>query len=223
MDSFSERLRSLRGKTTQVVFGAQLGVSSRSLSRYENGVGAPDATAIAAICTITGVHCEWLLYGTGPKDANDTVPESSPSSLAVPQFFQRQEVPLIGLASCGLSGWYNPDVLAIQLPMPIDYPPTPGLFAVIALGTSMHPEGIRQGFVLFCVPTKSIKEEDVVFVESTDGTASIKLYKKRDDKWLHLQGWLPPDSEGNQKPYQEEVLNEAVKNVVCVVLVRRKA
>ena len=224
MDSFSARLRSLRGKKAQAAFADEIGVSTRSLSRYENGESSPDAVAVAAICTVAKVNSEWLLFGRGPKNAEAPAQEDAPSSPAIPaQSAQRQEVPVIGLASCGQSGWYNPSALAIRLPMPVDYPPTPGLFAVIAVGTSMQPEGIRQGYVLFCDPTQTLQEEDAVFIETTDGAASVKTFKKRDGQWLHLQGWLPPDDDGVQKPYREELLREAVKRVACVVLVKRKA
>ena len=113
--------------------------------------------------------------------------------------------------------------MAFKLSFPVDHPYSPELFAVIAVGTSMQPEGIKQGFVLYCDPAAPLAPNDVVFVEKRDGSAAVKTFKKQDDRWLYLEGWLPPNEEGAQKLYSEQLDIGIIKRVVCVVLMKLKA
>ena len=63
-----------------------------------------------------------------------------------------QGVPLIGLAACGYDYWQK----AIELPVTTTAAPPgtlpPDMFAVIATGDSLVPEGIREGMIAFCDP-----------------------------------------------------------------------
>lgn len=132
-----------------------------------------------------------------------------------------QEVPVVGLANCGDGSWYTPGNLPLRATMPVDYPYTPNMFAVLAVGTSMQPEGIKQGYVLFCDPSAGIDVGDAVYVEKADGSASVKKYLKNDNGKIHLQGWSEP-KDGTQKPYFEEVAQSQIKRLACVVVVKRK-
>ena len=165
------------------------------------------------------VNANWLLFGTGAMRELGSDFAAQPGTAANCKNFG---VPVIGLAACGLAGWYNPGPLAIRMPLPLGQQ-TENLFAVFAVGTSMQPEGIRQGYVLFCDPTLLPEPGDAVYIEKTDGTASVKQFKGRDDVWVHLQGWLEPDMHGVQKHYTERVAQDTVSALACVVFVKRKA
>lgn len=168
-----------------------------------------------------GVNASWLFFGTGAmleQAVEPSVSENLPESTGATY----PEVPVIGLAACSLAGWYNPGPLAIRMPFPVGYH-AEGLFAVLAVGASMQPDGIRQGYVLFCDPTLTPEAGDAVFIQKIDGTVSVKHFKGRDDSWIHLQGWLDPDANGVQKPYTERLSQSSIASVACVVFVKRKA
>ena len=105
----------------------------------------------------------------------------------------------------------------------MDHPYTPELFAVIAVGESMRPEGIREGFVLYCDPGAPLNKEDVVYLETVDGRASIKKFLERDNERLVVQGWLDPEPDGAQKPFTIKLPTAHVKRLAPVVVVKRKA
>jgi hypothetical protein len=63
------RLTEVRGATTQVEFGSQLGVPQNFVSRYENAKAKPSPKYLAAVAGLTGVTLDWLLLGREPKYA----------------------------------------------------------------------------------------------------------------------------------------------------------
>lgn len=54
-------------------------------------------------------------------------------------------------------------------------------------------------------------------------TASVKRFLKQDEVWLYLRGWLSPDEKGEQKPYTEKVAVDALKEIIVVTMVKRRA
>jgi SOS-response transcriptional repressor LexA len=134
-----------------------------------------------------------------------------------------QEVPVIGLAACEVMGWFNPSPLAFRIPLLVDHPHTPELFAVLAVGESMLPEGIREGFVLYCDPGAPLNKNDVVYTESTDGRASIKKFLGQEGEHIVMQGWLDPDADGVQKPFTIKLSKAHIKVLAPVVVIKCKA
>ena len=132
-------------------------------------------------------------------------------------------IPVIGLVSCNVTGWYNPRPLAVRAQLPMEYDSPKNLFAVIAVGCSMEPDGIKEGYLLFCDGTVSPEGGDAVYVKTRDGTATVKRFIKRDAEWIYLQGWLDPDERGIQKPFTNKYALEFVESVSCVVMIRRRA
>lgn len=235
MNNIQERLRMLRGDTSRRAFADKLGITESTLRNYEKGLSSPGYEFLIEIIKKLQINPSWLLTGQGAMydtalmSGNEAKDSSwqAPRHISTESDFWKsahwQQVPVMGLASCGIEGWYNPSPLAMRLPLTVDYPYSPELFAVIAVGTSMQPDGIRQGFVLFCDPVVQIESQDAVYIEQTDGTASIKKYLKTENDWIHLQSWLPPLENGDQTPHSEKLLRTVIKRMVCVVLVRRKA
>ncbi len=70
VNEFSKRLKELRGALSQFSFSQTLGISQRSLSRYELGVSAPDVETLCTICLVLNIDPKWLLFGKGPKELN---------------------------------------------------------------------------------------------------------------------------------------------------------
>ena len=239
MKDIGKRIRGLRADLglSGEEFAARLGVNLQTLYRYERGQRTPDVNFIQKVSKLGGVTLNWLLAGTGPGREQTAPPDEprgrglwenprvlSPSTESDPWKSTRwQEVPVIGLAACDVLGWFNPSPLAFRLPLTVDHPYTPELFAVIAVGESMRPEGIREGFVLYCDPGAPLNKEDVVYLETVDGRASIKKFLERDNERLVVQGWLDPEPDGAQKPFTIKLPTAHVKRLAPVVVVKRKA
>ncbi|MBN9528240.1 MAG: helix-turn-helix transcriptional regulator [Alphaproteobacteria bacterium] len=61
------RLRTLRGKLSQSAFGERLGLTYKSIARYETGERAPDAQALVRLMDEFGVDPAWVLTGSGVR------------------------------------------------------------------------------------------------------------------------------------------------------------
>lgn len=239
MENIGKRLRELRAELgfNGKEFAAKLGVNLQTLYRYERGQRMPDISFVQTVSELTGVSLDWLASGSGPKHGEASPPKSEerrehwenpkilpPSTESDPWKSTRwQEVPVIGLAACDVMGWFNPAPLAFRIPLTVDHPYTPELFAVLAVGESMRPEGIREGFVLYCDPGAPLLEEDVVYIETTDGRASIKKLLERGAEQIVVQGWLDPDAAGVQKPFTIKLSKTHIKRLAPVVVIKRKA
>lgn len=75
METFGQRLKSLRQPDEQKDIAALMGVAPQTLGNYERDRNQPDFEKIRRICSHFGICPEWLIFGTGPKyreDANGT-------------------------------------------------------------------------------------------------------------------------------------------------------
>ena len=158
---------------------------------------------------------EWLATGEPPVHKAERLAQF------VEATGRSASVPVIGMADCGLKGWYSESTLAISATRPGDLF-DPDAFAVIVLGTAMRPVGILEEFLCFCSPGTAADKGDRVYVERRDGTASIKEYRGRDATWLSLRGWLDPDESGRQERHGEQVKLDQIARLVTVVYVKLK-
>lgn len=79
MLTIGQRIRLIRGKTTQSVFAEQFAVHKNTLLRWEKGEILPDITFIIKLTTEYAISLEWLLLGEGPQQKakqQDSVPLS---------------------------------------------------------------------------------------------------------------------------------------------------
>ncbi len=159
----------------------------------------------------------------GGEDAHGRfLPNMSPSGILPPG----TEIPIIGLAQCGLSGWSASTKLAVATSSPLL---RQGVLAAMAIGDSMLPAGIQSGNIVYCDPWLPPQKGDPVLVRrkgltaQTEGDATLKLWEGRDADWIYLRGWLPR-KEG--QPQQEFTIQQSLAEVVDiapVTLVRRRA
>ena len=189
---------------------AVAGVSADQLARYAAGRNRPGFVPVARLAAAAGVRMEWLWSGENPMESEAAAATRRPGG-----------VPVLGLAECGLRGWYQEDNLAVHATRPGDVQ-DPDAFAVMATGTSMKPAGIFPGFLCICSPATPCDVGDAVFLERRDGAASIKLFLGQDVDWLLLRGYLPPDAGGAQPPYDEKVRLTEMRRIATVVYVKRK-
>ena len=61
MSVLSERLKELRGTTSQSEMATALNMKYQQWARYEKGIVAPGADILAEICRVHAVSADWLL------------------------------------------------------------------------------------------------------------------------------------------------------------------
>jgi len=74
MSNISDRLKQLRGPTSQAEMARQLEIPRTQWIRYENGQNSPSAEMLAKICRIHAVSADWVL---GLNDDNTKCVASS--------------------------------------------------------------------------------------------------------------------------------------------------
>ena len=70
MSILAERLRILRGATSQSEFATALGKKQQQYARYEKGVAVPGADILSNICRIHAASSDWLLGLDVNKSSN---------------------------------------------------------------------------------------------------------------------------------------------------------
>ena len=81
MSVLSDRLRQLRGETSQSEFASALGMKQQQYARYEKGIAVPGADILANICRIHAASSDWLLGLDRPS--NTSAIASGKNSIAV--------------------------------------------------------------------------------------------------------------------------------------------
>ena len=208
------RIKSLIGREPLAGFARRAGIRENLLRKYLAG-SMPGLDKAAAIARAGEVTLDWLM------DGEPQVHTAKRIGQFVEATGRNSSVPVLGLAECGLKGWYQAAPMAVFALRPADLADA-AAFAVIAIGASMRPAGISPGFLCFCSPAVAPDSGDRVYVERRDGTASIKIYLGRCEIWLHLRGWLEPDQAGRQEPYDEELGLDQVARLAPVVYIKLK-
>ena len=230
VDDFRGRLREVVGHESVRSFARRAKVSHSSVGQYLSGVSEPTRPGLVRLAAAGKVRLEWLATGEGSMRPEPPAPRLADSTVS--EVVARQvaslggregggSVPVIGLAECGLKGWYQGALMTVSAARPGDLL-DPDAFAVIAIGTSMRPAGICQGFLCFCSPRMAVDKGDRVYIERRDGTATIKKYVCRDETWLYLQGWLDPDESGRQELYSDQVRLDQIARLATIVYVKVK-
>ena len=163
-----------------------------------------------------------LPYQSGVAEPTVTkpIPDITPTSL-----IPGRNIPLIGLAECGVEGWSTQMEMAATTQVP-DFHDE--MIAALAIGDSMEPAGIKPGNILYADPRLTPKQGEIVYVLRKDGrgegTATVKIYQGETDGWLELCGWLPKKhSENGQKEFCIKEKLEYVEVVAPVVMIRKRA
>lgn len=82
MQDLGERIRRVRGYTSQEAFARQLGISKGVLGCYERGVNCPNVEVILNISRLRHVSLEWLMTGKGDMADAPGPEEPAPASCA---------------------------------------------------------------------------------------------------------------------------------------------
>lgn len=188
---FAARIRMLIGGDSVRSCASKWGVPEGSLRQYLGG-SEPGLEKVIAIAQAAGVSVEWLATG-------------------------RLAVPVVGLAACGLEGWYQERRLALTAKAPDGA--SPRCFAVIATGESMIPVGINPGDAVIVDAGVDAQAGQIALVELMDGSAAIKRFGGYDGEWALLEGWLPPD-DGPQRPYVDRRRRDQINRIIPMVAVQ---
>lgn len=207
---FIERIHHLiRDSGGQSALARKSGLSLGAIQRYMKG-GEPTRGALIRLSEACNVSLLWLMAGMEDQH----IPASRPA-------IQAREIPVLGFAECGLQGWYNE--VRYRISASLDWP-DPDLFAVVAAGHSMAPEGIHPGYVCIVSPNTKPQKGDAVLIRRMDGSATIKLYTREDHEWLYVTGWLDSEKPGAaQMPFNDQFRRDTIKGLAPVVLVKRRA
>lgn len=73
-DTLGNRIKHIRGKINQADFAKFIGVSKKTLIRYEKDENEPAASVVKQMCMYTGIDARWLLFGGNPVDVDKIVP-----------------------------------------------------------------------------------------------------------------------------------------------------
>lgn len=208
-DAFAERLKAARahlGLTVAAITAKTELKDRKTWERYEKGETRPNSD-ILAMLKDSGIDANWLLTGEGDMLAAD--------GRRIPGV-----VPVVGLAECGLKGWYQESPTGLFASAPPAVAADPGGLAVIATGDSMRPAGIRPGDMVFCRPVETPDEGDSVLVDLADGSMALKRWGGAAGGWVALQGWLVADAGGVQMPYTDQRRADQIRRVLRVALVQ---
>ena len=63
LHALGERIRQIRGQTTQEEFARALGISQAQLSKYELGQSAVPLGALVKLVKMSGKNANWILTG----------------------------------------------------------------------------------------------------------------------------------------------------------------
>lgn len=202
----AERMRAARAELGLTVadMTARAGLRDRKTwERYERGETRPNSDTLSLLHDL-GISAAWLVTGEGPMRHGADAPAAG-------------AVPVIGLAECGLRGWYRPDATGLYAAAPPAVAGDPDAVAVIAVGDSMRPAGIAPGDLAFC-RSGDPSLGDSVLIELTDGTLALKRWGGLDAGWARLSGWLPSEDAGPQPPFDDRRRADQVRRVRPVAL-----
>lgn len=162
----------------------------------------------------------WLYFGEGEMRVSEKTAALSAGAhcMVVPVMPTAEPLRLTGLADCSAQGWYSRAYKSVNVS-----PPHCGAdwIAVLAVGDSMVPHGIREGYTLFCDPAQTPAAGEAVYAQRRDGSATIKVYKGRDSNgWIVLQGWLPQSDTGVQKPYLDSCVASDIVQMAPVIYMK---
>lgn len=189
----------------QSALARRTGLSLGAIQRYIKG-GEPTRGALIRLSEACGVSMQWLVYGEDAQQKTSA---------------HQTGVPVYGFAECGLAGWYNE--VRYRVTTSLDWP-DPDIFAVIAAGHSMAPEGIHPGFICIVSPNTRPQRGDAVLIRRNDNSSTIKVYNSEDKDWLHVTGWLDPEKPGAaQIPFSDQIKRDTVERIATVIMVKRRA
>ena len=182
----AERIRMARENkdVDQTTLSEKVGITSRTLQRWEKGEQVPDGDYIVMLAKQTGVRPEWLLTGDG-----EMYPAPTPRGKIIP--FDRmsllkkvhlESIPLFSTVPAGkLAAIFHPD--HAERYVTVDSVNDPNAFALVVRGNSMSPK-IENGDIVVISPQREVKTGDICVVRINDEDTLKKV--KIEESYVHL-------------------------------------
>ena len=239
---FSERIRQLRGKTSQREFAERIGVNINSLRHYEKGARRPNVDILENICKYTGASPTWLVLGEGPvkldqegtftaggqvlgelealKAENAALRQKIEDGIAHPK--AEEVIPVLELQASDLKGWQKVINTRMYTEGPTEIGRETGL-AIMSQGDTQVLGGILPGTILIGDQSVPPRVGDIVFTENREGYGIAAILcgdtEVDGEQMTNLVCWLASDPLNS---FQVSVKKSDIKRQVAVVFFRRR-
>lgn len=168
----------------QHTLAEKIGISTRTLQRWEKGDQVPSSTYLMRIAKATGVRPEWLLTGEGeiyppPRERGKIFSLQKETILKkVPVV----DIPLLSSVPAGrTTAIFHPE--HVERYVTVDNINDPNAFALIVKGASMSPK-IEDGDIVVVSPRREVRNGDICVVRVNDEDVLKKV--KIDNTHIHL-------------------------------------
>ena len=108
---------------------------------------------------------------------------------------------------------------------PVDVHKNKG-FAVVANDESMVPAGIEPRMVLYCDPTLTARDGDIVYIEDDDRRATIKKFKGYSEiegkKVVLIQSWRTKENDCQQQEFSQTLPESKINRMAVVSYIKRR-
>ena len=180
----------------------------------------PKAGRLAEICDALGLEF-YIGPPRGQSQAGGPYPDAPDvGGAGFERFDPEIAMPARGYAKCSVFGHLERESDYRELPAPEDIRSVdPDAFYVVAQGSSMIPEGIREGDYCLVSPNTPLAAGLRVWLKDRQGRACVKRLVAMDDGSYSLRGWQPPGAAGRQQVYEDQwtVANIAERGAVLAV------
>ncbi len=155
----------------------ELGVTTRTLQRWEKGEQIPDAVSVLRIAESTDVQPQWILNGEGDiYNKKVSVSEGRFTQQRI-RNIRLQQIPLLASVPAG-KPVLNFDEDVIEKNITVDDLRDPDAFALIVKGNSMSPR-IEHDDIVVVSPRHEPKNGDICVVRA-NGEDTLKRVKYED-------------------------------------------
>lgn len=168
----------------QYTLAEKIGISTRTLQRWEKGEQVPDSNYLMRIAKATGVRPEWLLTGEG-EIYSPPAERSKIISLQKETILRKVpivDIPLLSSVPAGkTTAIFHPEY--VERYVTVDNINDPNAFALIVKGASMSPK-IEDGDIVVVSPRREVRNGDICVVRVNDEDVLKKV--KIDNTHIHL-------------------------------------
>lgn len=214
MPDISHRIKELREikKLSQVQFAKALGVTSASISFYENGKRKPELSFLNTVTHVFGVNGNWLITGEGEMFRSSEGVQASPGDiLRLPVVAHIAAGPPMEVVDEEPLEWLHVPREVLNLPPPY--------YVFKVEGDSMEPLIVQDDYVILSRNWRGQKLHGKICGFRTWEGITLKRYMLQPKQKL---AWLMPINHGKYEPvaYGKDT-EDLVMFGVLVALIRK--
>ena len=177
--SIGSRIRESRENKglDQSILSKELGVTTRTLQRWEKGEQIPDAVSVLRIAEATEVQPQWILSGEGETYIKKGLTLKGKLPQADLPNVRLRQVPLLSSVPAG-KPILNFDEDIIEKNITVDDVRDPDAFALTVKGNSMSPR-IENDDIVVVSPRQEARSGDICVIRA-NGEDTLKRVKYED-------------------------------------------